>query len=113
MDFEVGSDIVEVKRVENALKRFGERFAKRILTEREMKEFKKRRDKAIFLASRFAAKEAIYKCFNLTPFSWHRIEVLKENGKPYIIIDGEMRRDIKISISHERGYAIAFSIFVK
>lgn len=113
MDFEIGSDIVEVKRIKEGLERFGERFAKRILTEREMKEFEKRKDKAIFLASRFAAKEAIYKAVNIKPFSWHRIEVLKDNGKPEVFIDGKLRKDLKITISHEREYAIAFCVLIK
>ncbi len=113
MDFEIGSDIVEVKRIEKGLNKFGERFAKRILTEREMKEFEKRKDKAIFLASRFAAKEAVYKAYSLQPFSWHRIEILKNNAKPQVFIDGKLRKDLKITISHEREYAIAFCIFAK
>ncbi len=113
MDFEIGSDIVEVKRIKEGLEKFGERFAKRILTEREMKEFEKRKEKAIFLASRFAAKEAIYKAVNIKPFSWHRIEVLKNNGKPEVFIDGKLRKDMKITISHEREYAIAFCVLIK
>ncbi len=110
MNIEVGSDIVSIIRIKKAFEKFGERFAKRILSEREMREFSKRKDKIVFLASRFAAKEAVYKAYNLKPFSWKRIEILKKQEKPTVYIDGIERKDIKVSISHEREFAIAFCI---
>ncbi len=113
MIIEIGSDMVSVKRIKEGLKKFGDKFIKRILSEREIKEYKSRKDKEIFLASRFAAKEAVYKAYNIRPFSWHRIEILKNGVKPSVFIDGKERKDIKITISHEKEFAIAFCIFLK
>ena len=113
MDFEIGTDIVEVKRIKEGLAKFGDKFAKRILSEREFEEYTERNDRAIFLASRLAAKEAVYKAFNIKPFSWHRIEVLKKDKKPKVFIDGKIREDIKITLSHEKEYVIAFCLCIK
>jgi len=112
MDFRVGSDIVSVKRIKNAYQKFGIRFAERILTERELKEFEKRKDKLIFLASRFAAKEAVYKANEISPFSWHRIEILKKDKIPAVYIDGIEKKEIKLSLSHEKEFAIAFCVVI-
>ena len=57
----LGTDIAEIERVETALARIGESFAKRILTEREFEQFQLIKKKARFLAKRFAAKEAASK----------------------------------------------------
>src|SRR3954463_4505641 len=57
----VGNDIVEIGRIERALERFGERFARRVLCEPELKRFQAHRKPAAYLAKRFAAKEAFTK----------------------------------------------------
>jgi len=57
----VGNDVVEIGRIERALERFGERFARRILCEPELKRFSGHRKPAAYLAKRFAAKEAFTK----------------------------------------------------
>ena len=54
----LGTDIVAVERIEQALSRTGERFAERILTASELQRYHQTRQKARFLAKRFAAKEA-------------------------------------------------------
>jgi holo-[acyl-carrier protein] synthase len=54
----VGSDLIEIPRVERALARFGERFARRILCEPELRRFHRHAQPAAYLAKRFAAKEA-------------------------------------------------------
>ena len=57
MIYGIGTDLVEIGRIEKALERFGERFAKRILCEPELKRFKAHRKPAAYLAKRFAAKD--------------------------------------------------------
>jgi holo-[acyl-carrier protein] synthase len=59
--FGVGTDVVEISRIEKALKRHGERFALRILCPTELERFKRHRLPANYLAKRFAAKEAFSK----------------------------------------------------
>jgi holo-[acyl-carrier protein] synthase len=59
--FGIGTDIVRVDRMAQALDQFGKKFAERILTARELDEFLVARKPAAFLAKRFAAKEATAK----------------------------------------------------
>jgi holo-[acyl-carrier protein] synthase len=54
----VGTDVVEIGRIQGALERFGERFGRRILCEPELVRFHRHRLPANYLAKRFAAKEA-------------------------------------------------------
>lgn len=105
-----GVDIVSVARIERALSRFGEQFVARILTPEEGALYRKRKDGVQFLAGRFAAKEAIYKSAGIPDLTWQRVSVLPEQKKPVVRIDGHLRQDIQISISHEKEYAIALAI---
>ena len=105
-----GVDIVSVKRIEKALSRFGEGFAKRILTPEEQLLYRERKDSIQFLAGRFAAKEAIYKAAGIPGLTWQRVTVLPEKKRPLVQIDGKKRKDIQLSISHEKEYAVAFVI---
>lgn len=57
----LGSDIVDIRRVELALERFGERFTNRVFTEVERRRAEGRADRAASYARRFAAKEALSK----------------------------------------------------
>jgi len=57
----VGSDLVDIRRVEKTLERFGERFAARIFTELERARSERKSDRAASYAKRFAAKEACAK----------------------------------------------------
>ena len=61
----IGTDIVNVGRMAANLQRFGERFARRILTDNEQRDFAMTKQKAHFLAKRFAAKEAVAKALGL------------------------------------------------
>ena len=76
MIFGVGTDVVEIGRIEAALKRHGERFALRILCPPELERFKRHRLPANYLAKRFAAKEAFTKALGTgikSPANWHGV----------------------------------------
>ncbi|WOO88791.1 holo-ACP synthase [Mollicutes bacterium LVI A0078] len=99
----VGTDIVENSRVNS-------KIAKRVLTEREYNIYMAKHDdlKTEYLASRFAAKEAIVKATN-KQYTINQIEILNQaDGKPYSNIEG-----IELSISHENNYSVAFAIYQK
>ena len=120
----IGTDLVLVSRIEAALGRQGERFARRILTPDEFARFADHGQPARFLAKRFAAKEAIMKVLGtgfVRGIGWQDIEVLAEkNGKPYVKMQGgageHARRigidEVLITISHCRTYATATAIGV-
>lgn len=57
----IGSDLIDIRRVEKTLERFGERFVNRIFTEVEITKSERRRQRAASYAKRFAAKEACSK----------------------------------------------------
>ena len=59
----IGTDLVKISRLEHSLSRFGEVFAKRILTPDEFTIFLQHKNQATYVASRFAAKEATVKAF--------------------------------------------------
>ena len=57
----IGVDIVEIARVDKLIREFGGRFARRVLTDDELLEFERRKRSSSYLATRFAAKEAVAK----------------------------------------------------
>lgn len=122
MIYGVGTDIVEISRVEQNLAKHGERFAERILTDVEMSRFTQHVKPAQFLAKRFAAKEAAAKAFG-TGFrdglSLHHIGVVNdEKGRPTLEFSGKAAELLEkfninrshLSLSDEPNYAIAFVI---
>ena len=57
----IGSDLIDIRRVEKSLERFGERFTNRCFTEIERQKSDRRKNRAASYAKRFAAKEACSK----------------------------------------------------
>lgn len=122
MIYGIGTDIIAVARIEQALQRWGERFAQRILAQRELDDFLTRREPARFLAKRFAAKEAFSKAMGTgirLPVTWRYIEVGHDRaGKPEIwphphLASMMLERGVAqahISISDEKDVAIAYVI---
>ena len=112
----IGIDIVKNERIKEAVERFGERFLKRIYTEREINYCKKQRAFYECLAGRWACKEAVIKAVYqrfgvLLKFS--EIEVLGEMGKPAkvnILREGLDQVKVLVSISHERDYSVGVAI---
>jgi len=115
----VGTDVVEIARIENALARYGERFARRILSESEFSRFKSHRLPAAYLAKRFAAKEAFVKALGTgihAPANWHGVWVKNlPSGQPVLQFSRELEDLLKqkqilqahVSLSDERGVAFA------
>lgn len=120
MIFGIGTDIVRVARLKLDLERYGERFAERILTDRELTEFRGVKNQAHFLAKRFAAKEAAVKALG-TGFSQgiHLREISVGHdaaGKPLLEFSGRALEYVHqngilrshISLSDEADHAVAF-----
>ena len=118
----VGTDIVKVSRIQSSLDRYGERFARRILTAAELNAFLTEKRQAHFLAKRFAAKEAVVKALG-TGFrdgiKFSDIHITHDSlGKPDLKYDGNTAQLLDkmgvyqshISLADEHDYAIAFVI---
>ena len=116
----LGLDVCSVERMEEILARHGDRFWKRILTEREQALLADRVDRATALAGRFAAKEAIVKAMSGAPgVGWHDLEVLGAPRRPPVMhVHGPARAladdmgvsSIHLSITHDAGVAAAVVI---
>ncbi|MEM8560788.1 MAG: holo-ACP synthase [Pseudomonadota bacterium] len=118
----IGTDILQVSRVEQVLKRQGERFMERILTPSERKEYSSSAKPERLLAKRFAAKEAVAKALGTgigRGVGWQDITVAHDQqGAPRIILSGGALdvasrlggTRVEISISDEAEYVVAFAV---
>jgi len=118
----VGTDIIEVARIQASYERFGERFVNRILLDNEIAYCLSHKSPAPFIAARFAAKEAISKAFGTgigAKLGWQDMEVgRRESGEPYVILHGDGQkllqerggRVVLISLSHTQQHATAMAI---
>ena len=124
MIYGIGTDIVHVSRMQKNLEKYGDKFAKRILTDSEFSEFENKNDQAAFLAKRFAAKEATAKAMG-TGFSQglslHHIGVTHDDaGKPILefldvaeaFLQEKNIKQSHLSLADERDYAVAFVTLV-
>jgi len=108
----IGIDIIELDRIRHAVLR-KERFIERILTEKEKElymKYEREHRKVEFLAGRFAAKEAFAKATGkgIGKLSFQHIEILPEQkGAPAIKVQGYDSKNIFLSISHSKHYAVA------
>ncbi|MEY3746811.1 MAG: hypothetical protein RL194_270, partial [Pseudomonadota bacterium] len=95
MIFGIGTDIVEVSRIEDSLARFGNSFAERILNEAEWQSYMQSNTPARFLAKRFAAKEAFAKALGTGlrgPATFQNIGVTHDDlGKPVLDIAADLQ----------------------
>lgn len=115
----VGLDIVDVSRIGELLDRYDQRFAERLLGVDEMTIYRNRPDQKLFLAGRFAAKEAVIKTladiFDTRP-AFPSIQILPSStGKPTVVPDVTLRDTLSayrwmISISHEKNMAAAVAV---
>lgn len=126
MIYGIGTDIIQISRIEAALARNGERFAEKILGPEELEKYRRRKAKMEargirFLATRFAAKEAFSKAIGLgmhMPMTWRAMQTLNTaSGKPIVVTSGVLKKHMEkhgltaqISITDEAEYAVAFVI---
>lgn len=126
-----GVDITEVRRLRQAIEKWGEEFLNRVFTEKELENAKNRgslprssstvdflrskegRGLYQYLAGRFAAKEAVFKAMGDSKLNWKDVQILNDkDGKPYcLILNGRARKtDVYVSISHVKSYAVANAV---
>jgi holo-[acyl-carrier protein] synthase len=111
-----GLDITEVRRLRQAVEKWGETFLKRVFTEKELENAKTRGSFYQHLAGRFAAKEAVFKALGDAQLNWQDVQILNDaQGKPNCaILNGKAKnKAVYISISHVKNYATASAIITK
>ena len=89
----IGIDICDIRRIENSLDEFGERFTRRVFTELERAKADKRAERAATYAKRFAAKEACAKALGTgvprRGVHWKHMGVVNQpSGKPTFALTG-------------------------
>ena len=91
----IGNDMIDIRRVERTIERYGERFLRRIFTDGEMAYAMRRRVPAIHFAGRFAAKEAAMKALGTGHSQgvlWRDVEVVRRGGPPQLQLHGGAAR---------------------
>lgn len=137
----IGVDLVDSRRIQQSIKRFGDRFLNRIFLPEEQDFINKRlkgngcakdkelyeRQQALHYAKAYAAKESILKALGIGlshNVHWHHIEVGREpSGKPMVILHAAAREylcqlapsggHVSLSLSDEWPYAQAFAIVTR
>ncbi|MHC4737331.1 MAG: holo-ACP synthase [Planctomycetota bacterium] len=117
-----GIDLVDCPRIEEMIKRHGERFVNRVFTANEQAYAEANKNSIEKLAGRFAAKEAILKLIGTGwrgKIAWTDIEVINNpTGQPEITLSGEVEKladklgikHISVSITHTANFAIASAV---
>jgi len=122
----IGNDLVDIRRIDSSLERFGDRFVRRIFTETEQKRSEGRATRAASYAKRFAAKEACAKALGTglrRGVFWRDMGVVNlKGGKPTLALTGGalarlaeitpagMSPQIDLSLTDEYPLAQAFVI---
>ena len=118
----IGTDIVEIARIADILDRQGDAFVQRILTHSEQKQYQASKQKAAFLAKRFAAKEAVAKALGTgigSGVSFQDMTISNdEKGAPSVSLSAgaaqvaaeKSARKVLLSIADEQKYAIAYAM---
>jgi len=110
----IGSDLIDIRRIEATLERFGERFVQRLFTETEQRKSEGRRNRAASYAKRFAAKEACSKALG-TGFRksvyWRDLGVVNlKSGKPTMALTGGAAERLKSMVPKGMKARIDLSI---
>lgn len=115
----LGTDLIETRRVQESMERFGERFLERIFTVGEIAYCTRKKNAAESFAARFAAKEAGAKALGTgisRGVSWKEFEVKREtSGKPTLHLSGRAAelagmmgiQRVQLSLTHSRELAMA------
>lgn len=117
MEIKTGIDIIEVKRIQEAIERQGEKFLKRVYTTKEIEYCNNtKKMKYQHYAARFAAKEAVFKAISSklpseTEDIWTKIEVQNDSKHKPIVNLEELNigsiESMDLSLSHIAEYAVA------
>jgi len=110
----IGSDLIDIRRIEKTLERYGERFIERIFTPVEIRKSERRRERAASYAKRFAAKEACAKALGTglrAGVFWKDMGVVNlPSGKPTMALTGGAARRLAALVPEGRRAEIHLTI---
>jgi len=119
-----GLDATEIDRIAEAIKRYGDRFIRRIFTDGEIAYCQRKRDFASSFAARFAAKEAAMKALGTGQSQgvfWTGIEVVRRHGPPMLHFHGGAAKRFAliggssslVTLTHSKELAIAHVMLLR
>ena len=116
----IGTDIVNINRIKNSIRKHNSTFKNRIFTKSEISNCEKRKNKIECFAKRFAAKEALFKAVRKNnKLKFNEIEVQNNrSGAPMLLIKGTSQKNLKkifknkrykihLSLSDDKPWAVA------
>lgn len=117
----IGTDIIDIQRIRAVFEEGTDSFFERVYTRREREQASERPDPVYYFSTRFAGKEAVFKCLSIsaTDIRLDEIEILDgETGQPRVTLTGNMKeraerkgvRSIFISLSYENDHAVAVAL---
>jgi len=116
----IGTDILNINRIRNALESGSETFIEQSFTIKEQEVALNCPDPVSYYATRFSGKEAVFKCLGTDEdIRINEIEILdSKTGKPQVTLSGKVKeiaakkgvQNVQISLSYETDHAIAFAI---
>lgn len=122
----IGTDLCDIRRIEESIEKFGDRFLDKIFTKPEREYCEPKSGKAAYYAKRFAAKEAVAKAIagkKTGALSWQDVEVENDpSGRPRInlyrgalarvksLLPPETEASIHLSLTDDYPYAQAFAV---
>ena len=115
----IGSDIIEIERIQRSISSHGLKFLEKLFTEKEITYCQKHKHSHRHFAGRFAGKESIAKALGTgigKKLEWKDIEILNNSeGKPEVFLSEKAynlfdKPSILLSISHCKSYATATAI---
>jgi phosphopantetheine--protein transferase-like protein len=117
----IGIDILSIERMRGVLETDSGSFINKVFTTKEREQASDHPDPVTYFATRFAGKEAVFKCFGIdgSGIRLNEIEIRgAETEQPQVKLLGKVReiatakgiKDIQISLSYDTDYAVAFAI---
>lgn len=117
----IGTDILDIERIRIAFQSSMKSFFNATYTDAERQQAMRRPDPAVYFATRFAGKEAVFKCFGIAPdtIRLNEIEILgTESGQPLVTLTGNIKDtarekgivSVQVSLSYETTHAVAFAL---
>ena len=106
----IGCDILNINHFQEIFNKFPS-FLNKVYSPNEIIEYHQRNDDINYLASRFCAKEAIFKALKSYDYDFNTIEILNDSDKSPIVnfLNGH-KTNVMLSISYEKDYVLAFAI---
>ena len=106
----IGCDILNIEHFKQVFNN-STAFLNRVYSKNEIEEYHKRNDDINYLASRFSAKEALFKALKKYDYDFNTIEILNNpDGSPSVNFLNDINISAMISISYEKDYVISFAI---